>query len=421
MRVALDQTLLQLLFLGVETGNGDFLQKLIDPPKEEGLDAAIFSLEKLGAIEPHGGTYNLTPLGMHLAGIPAPPVVGKRKFTEVDSRRTPNRLRDSVLVVGSILGCRDASVSMAAALSVGRNPFFRIIDKRRKGLREAADEKEAIEDMKNENIVEERDKYKKLVGNSDHALLAALLLHFKRMKNDAQRRFCDSLGLNVSCMRDMLQLFRQLSSALVSAGFDADKNANRNGRSWRLIHACAIAAMAPAQLVKLRRPTAKYDATAEGAKERDGKAQELRFFIRTGTKDPGTLPIPRDVRSQEERVFIHPQSANFSQGNYSFPFLVYHSLVRTSKPFLRDITEASPYALLLFGGELEVIASKQLIVVDGWAELSAHPRVGALVGGLRRRIDALLSEKVHDPSAEISSTVEMKLIAKLITADGLSK
>ena len=69
MRVALDQTLLQLLFLGVETGNGDFLQKLIDPPKEEGLDAAIFSLEKLGAIEPHGGTYNLTPLGLSLIHI----------------------------------------------------------------------------------------------------------------------------------------------------------------------------------------------------------------------------------------------------------------------------------------------------------------------------------------------------------------
>jgi ATP-dependent RNA helicase DHX57 len=78
-RVALDQTLLQLVFLGVENGLWTFTNSLIDPPSKESLDAAIFSLSKLGAIERRcsDGTLNLTPLGSHLAGIPAPPVVGK--------------------------------------------------------------------------------------------------------------------------------------------------------------------------------------------------------------------------------------------------------------------------------------------------------------------------------------------------------
>lgn len=85
-RCALDQTLLSLLFLGVEKGSGNFLSKLIDPPSEAAVDAAIYSLQKIGAIVL---TYigeerlvNLTPLGQHLAGIPAPPSVGKSKYDE---------------------------------------------------------------------------------------------------------------------------------------------------------------------------------------------------------------------------------------------------------------------------------------------------------------------------------------------------
>jgi ATP-dependent RNA helicase DHX57 len=82
-RCALDQTLLSLLFLGVETGNGMFLGSLLDPPKQESVDAASQSLGKIGALEKHGDDeLRLTPLGMHLAGIPAPPVVGKSKCQE---------------------------------------------------------------------------------------------------------------------------------------------------------------------------------------------------------------------------------------------------------------------------------------------------------------------------------------------------
>jgi ATP-dependent RNA helicase DHX57 len=94
-------------------------------------------------------------------------------------------------------------------------------------------------------------------------------------------------------------------------------------------------------------------------------------------------------------------------------------LVRTSKPFLRDVTECNAYALLLFGGELEIRASKGVIAVDGWAELAANARIGSLVGGLRRKVDALLTEKVKNPSLELAATREMKLIVKLIMTDGL--
>jgi HrpA-like RNA helicase len=78
-RCALDQTLLSLIFLGF---GSDFMDELMDPPSKQAVESALFSLRKLGAV---AAGDSLTPLGMHLAGIPAPPSVGKRKWL------TPNR------------------------------------------------------------------------------------------------------------------------------------------------------------------------------------------------------------------------------------------------------------------------------------------------------------------------------------------
>lgn len=80
-RCALDQTFLSLLFLGVESGSGTFMSKLMDPPSQKSTESAVESLRNLGAVTSGDapGEVVLTPLGMHLAGIPAPPSVGKRK------------------------------------------------------------------------------------------------------------------------------------------------------------------------------------------------------------------------------------------------------------------------------------------------------------------------------------------------------
>ena len=82
-RCALDQTILSLLFLGLDNGNGSFLSKLLDPPDSSAIASATFNLLKLGAVESSAkDEWNLTPLGMHLAGVPAPPSIGKCKHHE---------------------------------------------------------------------------------------------------------------------------------------------------------------------------------------------------------------------------------------------------------------------------------------------------------------------------------------------------
>lgn len=81
-RVALDQTLLQLLYLGVENGTGSFTNTLLDPPSQEAMDSALYSLLKLGAVvnKYNSGELMLSAFGNHLAVIPAPPIIGKSKL-----------------------------------------------------------------------------------------------------------------------------------------------------------------------------------------------------------------------------------------------------------------------------------------------------------------------------------------------------
>ena len=340
--------------------------------------------------------------------------------------------------MGAILGCRSAALAMAAGLSIGRSPFLRIDNhpqhNRKRNDRHGDDDdddnmEEGIQEMKRQKTLKERADLFKMVGNSDHAFLAAAYLQWDSLSQGGgdRKRFCELLGLSFTGMRDMKQLVRQLGSSLSAAGYVDSIEADRNNNSWRTIRACAVAALAPGQLVRVQRPSTKYAETVEGAVEKDGEARELRFYISAALdndeKDNETKSgIYRGYHGvAEERVFIHPSSSNFSTGNYSCPWLVYHDLVRTSKPFLRDATECSAYALLLFGGRLEVQAANATIVVEDWVRLSANARIGSLIGGLRRKMDDLLTRKVEDPSFDVANTAEMKLIRSLLVTDGMGQ
>jgi ATP-dependent RNA helicase DHX57 len=292
--------------------------------------------------------------------------------------------------MGSILGCQNAALAMAAGISSGRSPLLRI-EKPWRHRNAELSEREMIEDDRIDRILKERTKISKRVGKSDHAFLAEIYLGWKRASGSSERKhFCDSLGLSFTGMQDMMQLHNQLEASLATAGFVATKQSERNATSWRIIHSCAVTAMAPGQLVKVRRPPEKYYDTAEGAVKKSGEAKELKFFIRVDSDESLTTPDGQSS-CQEERVFIHPSSMNFTQGDYSFPFLVYNSLVRTSKSFLRDVTECNAYAMLLFGGPLDLQASKDTIVIDSWASLSANARLRVYddvwTNFLKRRFD----------------------------------
>lgn len=320
--------------------------------------------------------------------------------------------------MGSLLGCRSAALSIAACMSVGRSPFLSIGNNHNDGNGDS-----------DERILKQREELFQQVGNSDHAMFCAVYEKWDALNSGggSKKKFCQIYGLSFVTMRDVKQLVHQLDSALCSIGFVERNESNINATSWRIIRSLVVSSLAPTHLVRVQRPSQKYTETMEGAIEKDGVAKEYKFFTRSNENDHNNKSEQQQQQFRnhyhgisEERVFLHPSSAMFAVGTYNCPWIVYNDLVRTSKPFLRDATECSSYSLLLFGGKLSVQIADECIIVDDYVRLSANARIGALIGGLRDKIDDLLTEKVQNPTVDISSRTEMKLIIKLLLNDGLA-
>lgn len=65
-------------------------------------------------------------------------------------------------------------------------------------------------------------------------------------------------------------------------------------------------------------------------------------------------------------TLIHSVFSSFSQ-------------VKTSRVYVRDCTVVAPLALLLFGGELNVLHEEGAILVDGWLRIPAPAATAVLV------------------------------------------
>ena len=243
---------------------------------------------------------------------------------------------------------------------------------------------------------------------------------------------------------------------------------------WRLLGAALCGALWP-NVVKVRRPVLRYHETKGGAVEADPEARELKFQVqRAGAGSGGGGGSGRGFGGSggggpgggascgggptcvEDRVWLHPGSALFSERKFGSPFLVFNELATTSRPFVRDATEVSPFALLLFGGPSVVVdvAKRTVAVVtpaaeaaaaaaaaaassssssssssqtsspgwasgEDWCRFSAAPRVGALVGAMRSKLDALLALKVSQPGLAINQDPAAAAIVRLLVTEGM--
>ena len=109
---------------------------------------------------------------------------------------------------------------------------------------------------------------------------------------------------------------------------------------------------------------------------------------------------------------------NFHCGKYESRWIVYSERVETAKVFIRDNTMVGAYALLLFGGDINVDHEKGLVRVDDWATFQAPARIGVLVKELRARVDELLAERINHPSADLTSTPVVRALLELLASEG---
>ncbi|KAK7833134.1 dexh-box atp-dependent rna helicase dexh1 [Quercus suber] len=103
------------------------------------------------------------------------------------------------------------------------------------------------------------------------------------------------------------------------------------------------------------------------------------------------------------KVDIHPSSVNAGVHLFPLPYMVYSEKVKTTSIYVRDSTNISDYALLLFGGNL--IPSKTgegIEMLGGYLHFSASKSVLELIRKLRTELDKLLNRKIEEPGLDIS-------------------
>jgi ATP-dependent RNA helicase DHX57 len=374
------RTPLQQLCLNIKAltpsgdGGGSIMQTLASAPTPPAAEAVQTALRELRALRALDAAETLTPLGRHVAHMPVDARIGK------------------MLLFGALLGCLDPILTIAASMA-GR-PVF-VSPKDAKAEADAAKRRLASP------------------GKSDHLTVASAYAQWQKCGGaSARRAFCEKNFLSQQALEGVHASRQDYAAVLADLGFVSREGvgggvADRNAGVGRVVKAALVAGFYP-QVVSVRHPETKFVQTAGGTVERESRdGRELKFFC----EDVG-------------RVFLHPSSVNASAGKFESPWLVFGERVETARVYVRDCTMVGAYALLLFGGDVEVDHEKGRVTMDGgWAQFSAPARIGVLIREMRAAVDKLLERHIDAPVAEgeddLSSSPVVKAVLELLATEGL--
>ncbi|KAJ3413929.1 ATPdependent RNA helicase [Chytridiales sp. JEL 0842] len=257
LRVPLEQLCLSLKSMGIVDVQS-FLGKAIDPPPAIHINNALNTLKVLKAVDED--SRELTPLGSHMASIPADLRIAK------------------MLIFASIFHCLDPVLTIAAIMS-SKSFFVAPFEKREEA--KAARDKFAWD--KSDWLTDSR--------AFDAWVEAA------RGGKAQERQFCEQNFMSMPALVAVSDLRKQYKDILRDIGFVNSQNEsllNSNSHQSRIIKAALMSGLYP-QIVTVQHPRVKYHDTAKGAMVKEAKAQQIQFH----TKEDG-------------KVALHPASVNFS-------------------------------------------------------------------------------------------------------------
>ena len=384
-RVPLDMLCLRVKSI-LKSGIAHNLARMLTAPKGVAVAGAIDALQQMRALDPEDEA--LTPLGRMLVRMPVDAQIGK------------------MLVFGCLLRCLSPCLTIAAALS-GRPPFLSPSDKR-------------------EEANAARDRLAAGAVRSDHLALVAAFNGWHAARERGGRRegrlFCQENFLSIQGMEAIEASRVDYAGVLADLGFVGREYATHVRRSGshhavlegnedrhpvdeqahnaRVVKAVLCAALYP-RMLRVVNPTAKFKEVEGGTMEKESDAKETRFY----TKHHG-------------RVFVHPRSVNFSAGKFESGWLVYSSLLETSKVFVTESSMVPAYAVLIFGGRVKVDHEKGLITVDDWARFQASARVAVLVRELQAQTMAVFERKIAEPETDMHRSRIVDALLQILSTDG---
>ena len=381
-RVPLEQLCLTVKAMKGISDVADFLASTITPPESVAVEGALNFLHRVGALD-HD---KLTTLGRYLSMIPADLRCAK------------------LMIYGSIFGCMNACVSIAAILTV-KSPFVQPREKR-----------------------EEASLSKSQFSTGDGDLLTDLSA-YERVRTQGYWKtqgWCTANFLSHQTMRDIASNRAQFMASLKETGilpfsyldaFSPSSSSvsgqqwNRNSGNRKLLRALIAGAFQP-QIARISFPDKKFASSVTGTVEVDQDARTIKYF-----------------NEENGRVFVYPSSTLFSAQSYTggAAYLSYFTKMATSKVFIRDLTPFNAFSLLLFCGPITLDTTGRGLTVDGWLRLRGWARIGVLVSRLRLMLDEVLASRFDDPGqaesgpmANIDERV-IEIVKRLIEFNGLDQ
>ncbi|KAL7580066.1 hypothetical protein ACA910_005051 [Epithemia clementina (nom. ined.)] len=378
-RVGLEDLILLVLILDL----GDparVLGKALDHPSASAVVHSLKLLEELGAIDCTWGDdgnlvkrqiddedcsslavkTELTPLGFHLAALPVEPRVGK------------------MLLYGAMFGCVEEALTIAAAMS-SKNPFIATFDQRA-----AADEA----------------KRELAINGSDFLAVLVAFTGWKRSRGNREVSFLKEHSLSRMTLHQINDLRKQYASLLIDIGF-VPRNYNLNQRDSRQHSQLDDSNIAMLVGVLCAGLYPNIIVAPQG------------LVSDSGSWGAGDYPF----RSPKGDVFLHPSTALFPAKQLEGRYCCYHSIVKTSKLYVRDCTIVSPLSLLLFGGTLQVFQKQEVATVDGWLKFRISRKSATSIKYVRQEMESILLRRIvspEDDSARERDTVAMMQCIRVI-------
>lgn len=373
-RVPLEEVCLSILASGFSNSCMHFLSQAPEPPSEKSVQNALKALLEVGAISVQSlgrnerSTETLTPLGVHLSKLPVDVRLGK------------------MMIFGALFGCIDKVVTIAAGLSC-QSPFSTFVTDAH------------IAKAKQSTFHDE---------SSDFITICNVWREFRKTKtNNEGRKFCNTNYLKHTVLREMRDARWQFLDLLSNIGFlDRDSltengarkkwddnliaasRFNRNGENLDVVHAVVCAGLYP--------NVARIDVA------------------------PGSLD--HSIWHKQERLHFHSTSVNSKKKRFltTERWIAFHEKFGTSnRVSVASTCFVHPFALLIFGGDIQVKHLDRKVLVDEWIEIGMSAQTGVLLRELRNQVEGLLQEMVlgnpNGRSGETKHEAMVEGIIKLIT------
>ena len=287
-----------------------------------------------------------------------------------------------MMIYGALFGCIGPALTIAASMSA-RSPFMSPFDKR-----DQADEA--------------RKKF--TTEMSDHLTTLNAFTKWKELRqkkanNRTVQAFLHDNFLSRLTLFQMEDLRKQFAGLLTDIGFlrkdfklqDIRGPENVNSNNLGLIKAVLCAGLYPNIIVAPR--------TLVGNNQSNS------------SKTVGECAFQSLNKGE---VYLHPSTIAFTESKLDSRYCCYHEMVKTSKTYVRDCTTVSPFALLLFGGDLEVHPAHGVCAVDKWLKFRIDPQPAMLVKYLRLQMERILLRKIVAPEEDVTGSPEGKALVHSI-------